>query len=321
LFGFLQARKAYLANLAKAREAARRADAARRNAERLANMRKIAAALAAAREAARRAAALSEAKKRSAQAKKFTWATASASDDPHFNMWDGANHDVMIHGWFTYIQTPVLTVQVYSAFCGQADHAKPPTCIKRGVIEVRVPNTDMRVVTTTDGYIMEFNTLKRGKGDTYLEGRYKVTPGAVESTDMTITDPDLALKVKLTRGSMTVSLPRAGMGYGKTNGLLGFFSGDRTNAGNFKNADGSSSGITGGPSRVNNPSSVAWAQTFAVGRNGNNPIDLGMSDKQNQAYWSNSSSRGASHQCCLAAIVCGSRLPQQRQRVPSHGSR
>jgi len=280
------ARKAYLAKLAKAREAARRADAARRDAERLANMRKIAAALAAASEAARRAAALAEAKKRAAQAKKFTWATASGSDDPHFNMWDGSNHDVMIHGWFTWIQTPVLTVQVYSAYCGQADTAQPPTCIKRGVIEVRVPNTDMRVVTTTDGYIMEFNTLKRGKGDTYLEGRYRVTPGRVESTEMTIADPDLALKVHVARGTIAASLPRAGMGYGKTNGLLGFFSGDRTNAGNFKNADGSSSGITGGASRVNNPLSVAWAQTFAVGRNGNEPIDLGLSEKQNQAYWS-----------------------------------
>jgi hypothetical protein len=39
-------------------------------------------------------------------------AQASASDDPHFYMWEHGSHDTMIWGWFTWIKTPVLNVQV-----------------------------------------------------------------------------------------------------------------------------------------------------------------------------------------------------------------
>ncbi len=65
----------------------------------------------------------------------FTFASSSASDDPHFNMFDGAIHDAMVWGWFTFVKSPVLTIQVYSSYCGYwggtDDIPRPPTCIKR----------------------------------------------------------------------------------------------------------------------------------------------------------------------------------------------
>ncbi len=70
-------------------------------------------------------------------ARPFSWATSSGSDDPHFNLFDGHIHDVMIWGWFTFVKSPVLNVQVYSSYCGYwggpEDTPRPPTCIKRYV--------------------------------------------------------------------------------------------------------------------------------------------------------------------------------------------
>jgi len=116
----------------------------------------------------------------------FTFASSSASDDPHFNMFDGAIHDAMVWGWFTFVKSPVLTIQVYSSYCGYFggtdDIPRPPTCIKRGVLQVRVPNTNMRLVSTTDGIIKEFGVDASQKvAGRFLHGRYTASAGVINS--------------------------------------------------------------------------------------------------------------------------------------------
>jgi len=233
----------------------------------------------------------------------FQFASSSASDDPHFSMWDGKVHDAMVHGWFTYVQTPILTVQAYSSYCGGGDTAQAPTCIKQGVIEVRVPGTNARLVVTSTGYIKEFGGLPK-VGSLYLEGRYSASTGSVSSTGVCHANPDCALSARVGSGSMSFSLPRGGAGYGKTNGLIGFFSGDKSLEGNFRNRDGSPSELRSnqndnalycgwggcsvnglGAGRINGPRVLRWSMQFAVGKNGNTPIDLGMPTAQMQQFW------------------------------------
>jgi len=242
----------------------------------------------------------------------FTWASSSASDDPHWNMWDGRIHDTMVWGWYTWIQSPTLTVQVYTSNCayggGPEDTPAAPTCIKRGVIEVRVPDTPMRLVVTSDGYIQEFGTTRKvGAWNHYLEGRYVASAGYVASTALTVLDPDAALMARVSRGSVSFALPRGGEGYGKTNGLMGFLSGDTSLEGNFRYPDGSASEIKSsqsdnnqyndhgrvntngwfGNGRTNGPRVIRWADRFQVGRDAyNKPIDLGLPQAQMQRYWS-----------------------------------
>jgi len=151
----------------------------------------------------------------------FNWASSSASDDPHFNMWDGQIHDTMVWGWFTWVKNEVLNVQIYTSYCGYwggaEDTPRPPTCIKRGVVEVKVPGTPMRMVSSTDGIIREWGTTRK-IGNTWLEGRYHAQPGNVWSTSMTVGDAEAALYARVSRGSVAFSLPRAGTQYGATNG-------------------------------------------------------------------------------------------------------
>jgi hypothetical protein len=224
----------------------------------------------------------------------FTFASSSGSDDPHFQMFDGGAHDVMVWGWFTWVKTPVLTVQVYSSYCGYwggpEDTPRPPTCIKRGVMQVVVPGTSMRLVVTSDNYIKEFGTSKK-VGTTYLEGRYTASSGRITSTGECHADPDCALSARVSRGSVAFQLPRGGAGYGKTNGLMGFFSGDKSVEGNFKNLNGSPSTLKNNQRdntqydfgrngrghnarRTNGPRAIAWSKSFMVGLPGNPAIDL-----------------------------------------------
>ena len=87
----------------------------------------------------------------------FSMACTSTSDDPHFNTWNGMAHDAMVWGWHTWVKSPVFTAQVYASYCGYwggaEDTPRPPTCVKRGVFEVIIPGTEMRLVVTSDGYI------------------------------------------------------------------------------------------------------------------------------------------------------------------------
>jgi hypothetical protein len=239
----------------------------------------------------------------------FQFAASSASDDPHFSMWDGKVHDAMVHGWFTYVQSPILTVQGYSSYCGGADTAQAPTCIKKGVIEVRVPGTAARLVVTSTGHIKEFGGLPK-VGSLFLGGRYSASTGSVSSTGVCHTNPDCALSARVNSGSMSFSLPRGGSGYGKTNGLVGFFSGDKTLEGNFRNRDGSPSELRSnqgdnalycgwggcsvnglGAGRINGPRVLRWSMQFAVGKNGNTPIDLGMPTAQMQQFWNSGTAK------------------------------
>jgi hypothetical protein len=179
---------------------------------------------------------------------------------------------------------------------------------RSGVIEVRVPHTPMRLVVTSDGYIKEFGTTRKvGAWNHYLEGRYVASAGYVASTALTVLDPDAALSARVSRGSVSFALPRGGEGYGKTNGLMGFLSGDRSLEGNFRYPDGSASEIRSsqrdnnqyndhgrvntngwfGNGRTNGPRVIRWADRFQVGRDAyNKPIDLGLPQAQMQRFWS-----------------------------------
>jgi len=159
----------------------------------------------------------------------------------------------------------------------------------------------MRLVVTTDGFIKEWGTSRR-VGNTYLEGRYTASAGYIQSTGVCHTDPDCALSARVSRGSCAFSLPRGGKGYGKTFGLMGALSGDRSKEGNFRNFDGSYSTIKSSQrdndfydfglngrgrtqSRTNGPRVQQWSRTFMVGISGNPAIDLGFTPAQAQAYW------------------------------------
>jgi len=249
----------------------------------------------------------------------FSWATCSASDDPHWFMFESGGHDSMVWGWFTFLKTPIATVQVYSSYCGYwggaEDTPRPPTCIKRGLIEVIVPGTEARLVSSSDGYIRQWGTNGPNSGSTYLDGRYNVYPGQVYCAGATCSDPDMALNLRISRGSISFSIPRAGVNPGQVSGLCGALSGDRSVEGNFRNIDGSLSVLRnwqsdndeyegcfwcgGGATeagkrhkmtgwwatRTNGPRVKVWANQYAVGQPSNPPIDLDMAPAAMERFW------------------------------------
>jgi hypothetical protein len=172
-----------------------------------------------------------------------------------------------------------------------------------GVLQVRVPNTNMRLVSTTDGIIKEFGVVASQKvAGRFLHGRYTASAGVINSVGDCHLDPNCAVQARVSRGSCSFSLPRGGAGYGKTFGLMGALSGDKTIEGQFRRCDGSPSTLTRfqkdntfydfgangrghSSSRTNGPRVLEWSKSCMVGTAANPPIDLGLTSAAAQKFW------------------------------------
>jgi len=170
-------------------------------------------------------------------------------------------------------------------------------------LQVRVPNTNMRLVSTTDGIIKEFGVDASQKvAGRFLHGRYTASAGVINSVGDCHLDPDCAVQARVSRGSCSFALPRGGAGYGKTFGLMGALSGDKTIEGQFRRCDGSPStltrfqkdntlfdfGVNGrghSSSRTNGPRVTEWSRSCMVGTAANPAIDLGLASAAAQKFW------------------------------------
>ena len=209
----------------------------------------------------------------------------------------------MIAGWFTYVKNDVIHVQAYSQL-GCMPSSTPNTCIRSVVVQITPPNTEDKLIVSwgmwaptqsTQNIVIHDSTGKdvniapsKYKTDTYLRGQYQVAKNGntlvVKPVGATASDPALAVSVTIGEYLLAVTLPTSEHHKGKTNGLMGYFSGSKDYSTVFKNRNGTPSKITKqslcqggvgscGWSSQQKKEVVNWAITHVVS-NDNPPISF-----------------------------------------------
>jgi hypothetical protein len=167
----------------------------------------------------------------------------------------------------------------------------PNSCIRSVVVKITVPNTNENLVISWgswpplglkgDQNVVIVDSMGKNidipanmyKSNTYLNGRYNIMMKGgnlvISPIGNTISDPELAISVTIGTYLLAVTLPKTSPHTGSTNGLMGFFNGNKKDYSSvFRNKDGT-------PSKCNksivlcNKELIAWAATHVV----NNMID------------------------------------------------
>ena len=215
----------------------------------------------------------------------FTFATATGAGDPHVDTFDGLHHDVMIIGWFTWVKNDIINVQANSQL-GCMPASIPNSCIRSVVVKITVPNTNENLVVSWGSWppagpkgvqnvVIVDSTgknvdvhPKQYKSNTYLNGRYNIAMKGsnlvISPVGKTIADPELAVSVTIGTYLLAVTLPKTAPHTGSTNGLMGFFNGNKKDYSSvFRNRDGSSSKCSKKVSACGKEL-MSWAVTHAV---------------------------------------------------------
>lgn len=240
----------------------------------------------------------------------FTFRTAAAGGDPHFDTYDGAHHDTMIAGWFTWAQNPVINVQGYSQL-GCMPVQYPNTCLRSTVVRITPPGTGESLTVSwgiwpptgaVQNVVIHDSTNPANNVNvpfaqlgsrSFLNGKYQVSNRGnlvINPIGEAVADPELA--VSLTQGTyyLALTLPNIAPHRGHTNGLFGAYPGhgNRNDLANiFRKRDGSAVAWN----------AYEWAASFVLtGPHGSNPpIDIGLQRPLHMFGYLNAHMQGIRH--------------------------
>jgi len=194
----------------------------------------------------------------------FKFATATASGDPHTDTFDGLHHDTMVQGWFSWVDSDIFKIQSYSQL-GCMPAGVPNTCLRAHTIQITPPNSSEKLVVSyglwhkgtpeerQQNVVIEDSTGKLVNSRTFqsgifLNGKYRITKSGsrltLQPAGASAGDPALAVSVSIDLFYLTVTLPKTSHYLGKTNGMMGHFTGKRDFASVYRMRDGSPSGIS-----------------------------------------------------------------------------